>query len=353
MELSKGDQELTREIRATQSKLKIHVEALTKLIHFGLNDVLPEGTGFPDGDNLLRLQEHRGLLTKRLERTKKRLEFAISERNLYQTKVQASEEKVESVQSLLEEALQNNVDLNRKVYQLEYQRTRLNLRIMERDEARSLLAEAERLNGILCNDIISLSEELWKSKEANHIALAEKQKAVEASRSATNEGKEEKEAIARELTLTRKTYSDRLSRAEAESRQLKHRVCDTDKQLSEQRAKLDDALKQLAAAQEELAGNSDTERNLARQVGCLREELDTMEAKYSSVLEEMKIAKQEAKDAKEGAHRLRDTSQVGSSDDEESSVIIDDLKERIKALEESNRRLEELKVLGENNTDKV
>ena len=56
MELSKGDQELTKEIRATQSKLRIHVEALTKLIHFGLNDVLPEGTGFPDGDNLLRLQ---------------------------------------------------------------------------------------------------------------------------------------------------------------------------------------------------------------------------------------------------------------------------------------------------------
>ena len=224
---------------------------------------------------------------------------------------------------------------------------------MERDEARSLLAEAERLNGILCNDIISLSEEMWKSKEANDIALSEKQKAVEASRSAANEGKEEKEAIARELTLTRKTYSDRLSRAEAESRELKQRVCDMDKQLSEQRAKLDDALKQLAATQEELAGNSDTERNLARQVGCLREELDTMEAKYSAVLEEMKIANQEAKDAKEGAHRLRDTSQVGSSDDEESSIIIDDLKERIKALEESNRRLEELKVLGENNTDKV
>ena len=47
MEFSKGDQELTREIRATQSKLRIHAEALTKLIHFGLNDVLPEGTGFP------------------------------------------------------------------------------------------------------------------------------------------------------------------------------------------------------------------------------------------------------------------------------------------------------------------
>ena len=151
-------------------------------------------------------------------------------------------------------------------------------------------------------------------------------------------------------TLTRKTYSDRLSRAGAESRQLKR---DTDKQLSEQRAKLDDALNQLAAAQEQLAGNSDTELNLARQVGCLREELDTMEAKYSSVLEEMKIAKQETKDAKEGEHRLRDTSQVGSSDDEESSIIIDDLKKRIKALKESNRRLEELKVLGENNTDTV
>ena len=308
-----------------------------------LYDTPPGSKGTQEADNFLQLCNERDLLTERLERMKKRFEYAISERDLYQTKLRLSEDKAESVQSSLDKALQINVVLKKKLSQLEQHRTRLDLRTMERDEARTLLAEAERLNSQLWNDIISLSEEMWRSKEAYDRALLEKEGVVVAATSAANEEKENRETIARELTIMKKRYSDRLSISETECRQLKERVSDVDKQLSGQKTKMDDAYIQLAEAQKELSGNSDTERNLARQVGCLREELDTLEAKYSTVLEEKKMAEEESRRLR---GRLDKTSQTEASDDEDPSIV-DDLKNRIKDLEEVNRRLEELQVLGE------
>ena len=189
---------------------------------------------------------------------------------------------------------------------------------------------------------------MWRVKEAKHRARRESVKAITAAKSAANEEKEARETAVRELTVTKKSYSERLSTAEAKSRQLKERISDMDRQLKTQKAKLDDALKQLAEAQKELAGNSDNERNLGRQVGCLREELDAMEAKYTTVLEGKRIAEKQALDAKEEVRLLRENQATAEVPDDEARLTIEGLRKRIKDLEELNRCLEELQDLAKN-----
>jgi hypothetical protein len=338
-------EELGVDLRATQRKLREHIQALKTITEPKLYDIVENGGICKDPAKFLQLRLERDHLAACLERTQKRLDHALSERNQYQTKLQACENKFESVQCSLEKALQNNADLNNKLSELEQHKTIVGLRALERDDARTLLTQAERLNGELWDDIISLSEEMWRAKEDKERALQELRRKAEAATSTANEERQGKETIARELTVMKKRYSDKLSASETERRQLKERVDTLEEQLSELKAKLDDTCRQLAEAQKELAGNSDTERNLARQVGCLRVELDTLEVKYSTALDEKKIAEEKAMTAEQELSRVR--RMVVSDDEDREQSTIDDLKKRIKDLEEVNKHLEELQVLRE------
>jgi chromosome segregation ATPase len=338
-------EELGVDLRATQRKLREHIQALKTITEPKLYDIVENGGICKDPAKFLQLRLERDHLAARLDRIQKRLDHALSERNQYQTKLQACENKFESVQCSLEKALQNNADLNNKLSELEQHKTIVGLRALERDDARTLLTQAERLNGKLWDDIISLSEEMWKAKEAKETDLQELRRKAETATATANEERQEKEIVDRKLTVMKQRYSDKLSASETERRQLKERVDTLEEQLSELKAKLDDTCRQLAEAQKELAGNSDTERNLARQVGCLRVELDTLEVKYSTALDEKKIAEEKAMTAEQELSRVR--RMVVSDDEDREQSTIDDLKKRIKDLEEVNKHLEELQVLRE------